>query len=41
MRAGDRTPDLVVFASALPPAELALVRIIKDTYNELIFIQTC
>ena len=28
MRAGDRTPDLVVFATALPPAELALVRYI-------------
>ena len=26
VRAGDRTPDLVVSASALPPAELALVR---------------
>ena len=26
VRAGDRTPDLVVFAAALPPAELALVR---------------
>ena len=26
MRAGDRTPDLVVFASALSPAELEIAR---------------
>ena len=36
MRAGDRTPDLVVFAAALPPAELTLVRrnfTEKESYN--------
>jgi len=30
MRAENRTPDLVVFATALPPVELVLVRLFQD-----------